>query len=166
MNPFQSFIKYFTQFKYPKRLRVNGRKKLPTSSFQNYHKLYRSFELEHLDENDEIKLERVKFPDISCNWSEHSEPEDISFIENTKPTDGCYSFTVQTARFERIATPVHDPRDEIRFQNYAHVEVRVLKEGEDIDSEPPRKRRLNSPRKKIAYRQNIINCLNIEFEAK
>lgn len=164
MSLFQRFIKYFTRRKYPKRLLINGRKKLRTSSFQDHDKLYRSYELEHLDENDEIKLERIKFPDLSCNWSKFSEPEDILFIENAKQTDGCYSFTVKTSRYKKIATPVHDPRDHKRFPNYAHVEVRVLKAGEDINCEPPKGRKLRSPSKKLDYRQNILKCLNIELE--
>lgn len=165
MNLFQNFIKYIMPHKYPKRLIVGGREKLSTSYFQDSHKLYRKYDQEHLDEKGVIKLERIRFPDMSCNWSEHSKPEDILLIENAMKTDGCYSFTVRTSRFNNIATPVHDPIDEGKIQNYAHTEVRVLKEGENINSEPHKKRKLKSPGKKLAYKQNILNCLKIEFEA-
>ena len=86
MSLFQRFIKYFTRRKYPKCLLINGRKKLPTSSFQDQDKLYRSYNSEELDENDKIKLERIKFPDLSCNWSKFSEPEDVLFSLEPKPS--------------------------------------------------------------------------------
>ncbi len=165
MSLFQRFIKYFTRRKYPKCLLINGRKKLPTSSFQDQDKLYRSYNSEELDENDKIKLERIKFPDLSCNWSKFSEPEDVLFRENTKQTDGCYSFTVKTSRYKEMATPVHDPVHHKTFPNYAHVEVRALRKGEDIYFEPPRKKRkLRPDSKKMEYRQNILKCMKIEIE--
>lgn len=166
MNLFQKFTKYFIRRKYPKHLLINGRKKLPTSSFREQDKLYRSYEIEHLDEYDKIKLERIRFPDLSCNWGKLSEPEDILFRENAKPTDGCYSFTVETSRYKRMATPVHDPRSHNKFPNYAHAEVRVLEEGEDIyNFEPPKGRKFNPKSKRVEYRQNMLKCLNIEFNA-
>lgn len=166
MNLFQRSTKYFTKSKYPKNLLINGRKKLPSSAFQNQQKLYRSYDLEALVENDKIKLERIKFPDLSCNWSKFSIPSDILFRENANQTDGCYSFTVKTSRYKNIATPVHDPKDDNEFPNYAHAGVRVLKKGEDISIEPPKNRKLKSKSKKLEYSQNLLKCLFIEFQAK
>lgn len=166
MSLFQRFIKYFTQRRYPHDLLIKGRKKLPTSSFLDEDKLYRYYDLESLDENDKIKLERIRFPDLSCNWSQFSIPEDILFREKAKQTDECYSLTVETSRYKKIATPVHDPLDYNKFPNYAHVEVRVLKDDEDIHTEPPKGRRINSKSKKLEYRQNLLNFLVVEFDAK
>lgn len=165
MSLFQRFIKYFMQRRYPQSLFIKGRKKLQAGSFLNHDKLYRSFELEHLDENDKVKLERIRFPDLSCNWSQFSIPEDILFRERAKQTDGCYSFTVETSRYKKIATPVHDPLDNEEFPNYAHVEVRALQQDEDINTEPPKGRKLKPKSERIEYRQNILKCMKIEFDA-
>ena len=162
---FQRFIKYFTKSRYPKDLLINGRGKCDTRSFLNHDELYRYYELEHLEENGKIKLERIRFPDLSCNWSQFSKPKDILFREKAKLTDGCYSFTVKTSRYKRIATAVHDPLDDKKFPNYAHVEVRALEETEDIYTEPPKGRKLKPKRKRMEYRQNIVKCLNIEIDA-
>jgi len=81
--------------------------------------------------------------------------------------DGCYSFTVAIARYKELATPVHDPITEADYENYAHVEVRELRLGESVYSEPPRGRKSSSKGRKnlrMEYRQNIINNLKIELE--
>jgi hypothetical protein len=142
--------------------------KLSSSSFQDQDKLYRSYILDDLDEGERLMLGRIKFPDMSCNWGKFSKPEDILFRENAKQTDGCYSFTVEASRYENMATPVHDPvfGDKEICQNYAHAEVRSLRKGESIHSEPPRgKRKLKPDAKKMAYRQNIRKLMQIELEA-
>lgn len=165
MNLFRRFIKFLTRRKYPQNLLIKGRKKLPTASFQDQEKLYRSYDKDDLDENDKIKLETIKFPDLSCNWSKFSIPKDILFARNAKPTDGCYSFNVITSRYKKMATPVHDPIEDKKFPNYAHVEVRALRENEDIYTEPHKRRKIHSRIKKLEYRQNLLNYLHIEFDS-
>lgn len=165
MNLFQRFIGFFTRHKYPQNLLIKGRKKLPTSSFQDQEKLYRSFDKDDLDENDKIKLETIKFPDLSCNWSRFSIPKDILFRRNAKKTDGCYSFTVINSRYKRMATPVHAPIEDNKFPNYSHVDIRALRENENIHTEPPKRRKIYSRIKKIEYRQNLLNTLYIEMDA-
>lgn len=166
MNLFRRFIEFFKKNKYPSNLRINGRKKLPTTSFKNEDKLFRSFVRDDLDENEQIKLELIPFRDISCNWSRFSIAKNILFKKNARPTDGCYSFAVATSRYEKMATPVHDPINDKQYPNYSHVEVRALKEDEDVYYEPPKKRRRVRPKsQKQAYRQNLLNALNIEFDA-
>ncbi|MBF0539755.1 MAG: hypothetical protein HQL03_16050 [Nitrospirae bacterium] len=141
---------------YPEYLCINDRNRCLPSEFNNSDKLYRSYNLDDLDGNGKIKLETIRFPDVSFNWSKFSEPKDIVYRKNGKPTDGCYSITVETSRFENIATPVHDPINDDDNPNYAHVEVRVLKDGEDFNFEPSKGRKLNSNAKKLRYRQNIL----------
>ncbi len=165
MNLFQRFIKFFTRNNYPKNLHINGRKKLPTTSFKDEDKLYRAFDKSDLDEDENIKFESIKFPDISCNWSRFSKPKDILFRKNAQSTDGCYSFTVVTSRYKKMATPVHNPIEDDKYPNYSHVEVRVLKDHEDIYFEPPKGRKLKSKSKKMEYRQNFLNSLYLEFNA-
>ena len=126
--------------------------------------------MEDLDENDKIILGAISSPDLSCNWCKFSEPKDVlfTFRRNAKQNDGCYSFTVEASRYENMATPVHDPvlGDDKICPNYAHVEVRALREGEDVLSEPPKKsRKLKPNSKKLEYRQNLRKCLKIEFMA-
>jgi hypothetical protein len=66
-----------------------------------------------------------------------------------------------------MATPVHDPIDEDEYPNYAHIEVRALREGEDPERTVPQKRRkLRGGRsKKLEYRQNLVNKLVILISA-
>ncbi len=167
MNLFRRFIDFFKKNKYPSNLRINGRKKLPATSFKSEDKLFRSFVGDDLDDNEQIKLELIPFSDISCNWSRFSIAKDILFRQNAKPADGCYSFAVATSRYEKMATPVHDPINDEQYPNYSHVEVRALKDDEDIYYEPPKKRLKVRPKsQKLAYRQNLLTSLTIEFDAK
>jgi hypothetical protein len=160
--------KYFKSDEYPSCLRINGRLKLPTTEFQGEHKLYRGYSGDDLGEEGEIDIDAINFPDFSCNWSRFSDPEHVRFRENGKSTDGCYSFTVAVARFQSIATPVHDPISDDRYENYAHTEVRLLGEGESIFSEPPKnkpkKRSSRAKSERMKYRQNIMANLMIEIE--
>ena len=81
--------------------------------------------------------------------------------------DGCYSFTVQVARYKQLANPVHDPWKEGLYENYAHVEVRELAEGETFETEPPRRRKLKSKTRKrlrLEYRRNLVLCAEIELQ--
>lgn len=169
MNIFQRLLEFFTKNNYPKHLLINGRKKLSTTAFNDDEKLFLAFDKEDLDEDNKFKLESIRFPDFSCNWSRFSFPKDILFRENANHTDGCYSFTVSTSRYEKMATPVHDPVEHDKYPNYSHVEVRELLDNEDIDSEPPKGRKLrtkSAKSKRLEYRQNLLNSLYIEFEAR
>lgn len=169
MNIFQRFSEFFTKDNYPEHLLINNRKKLPTTAFKNDDKLFHSFDKEDLDEDNNFKLESVRFPDFSCNWSMFSFPKDILYRETAKPTDGCYSFSVFTSRYNKMATPVHEPIDHDKYPNYSHVEVRELLDNEDIYFEPPKGRKLktkSAKSKRLEYRYNLLNSLYIEFEAK
>jgi len=132
MKILKKLLAFFRKDRYPECLRINGRFKLPSSAFKETDKLYHAFDNEDLDEQVEIKLETIRFPDFSCNWNRFSKPEHIRYRKNGKKTDGCYSFTVQVSRYKSVATPVHDPINDRFFPNYAHVEVRELFDGEDI----------------------------------
>ncbi|MBF0458802.1 MAG: hypothetical protein HQK99_13010 [Nitrospirae bacterium] len=139
--------------------------KYTPSDYNPDEKLYRGYQLEHVHEvSKTIKLGTVSFPDFSCNWSRFSQPADVKKREGGLMTDGCFSFTVETARFEEMATPCHDMLD----NNYSHTEVRQLTKDEPITYEPPKKRKLKSFNwsrdNKGRYRQHIINNITIEFE--
>lgn len=83
---------------------------------------------------------------------------------NGKSTDGAYAFTVEIARYKSVATPVHDPLYS-PVENFAHVEVRELADGESIFSEPPHGRKKKSGKaKRLEYRQNLLNALQVELE--
>ncbi len=152
---------------YPRRLLIRERLKLPTSEFIDSDQLFRSFKKEELDTEDKIQLETISFPDISCNWDRFSKPKDVVlYRRNANKKDGSYSFSVKTARFKFIATPVHDPINCNEYPNYSHVEIRVLKESDAVNIDPPPKRKLNSKIKKHEYRLNIATTLKIEREAK
>lgn len=139
--------------------------KFSPSDFSTDDKLYRGFNISDLvPDTDRLEVNSINFPDFSCNWSRFSEPTDIRKRENAEITDGCYSFTVEITRYKEMATPCHDPVED----NYAHVEVRQLKENESVYFEPPKGRKLKSntwsKSKRLEYRQNIINNLIIELE--
>ena len=152
---------------YPQHLNINDRKRLPTTGFRSSDKLYRGFVKDDLEYDENIGLYSINFPDLSFNWGRFSNPEDIRFRPSGKMTDGCYSITVEITRYKKIATPVHDPIEENGYENYSHVEVRELYNGEDINTEPPKGRKRDSKgrkAKRLAYRQNMINKLEIEIE--
>ena len=153
--------------KYPPNLRINGREKLPNTVFLDDDKLYHAFDKDDIEEDD-FRLDSIRFPDFSCNWDKFSIPQDIRFRENGKMTDGCYSFTVCTSRYKNYATPVHDPIEDEKHPNYAHTEVRELLEGEDILFEPPKNRKPKSKKSKsirLEYRQNLLNNITIELDS-
>jgi hypothetical protein len=162
MKIFQKLLRFFKQGRYPKNLLIKGRIKLQSSAFQNDDKLFRAFDKDDLDEDENIKLETIRFPDISCNWSRFSIAADIKHRNNGHKTDGCYSFSVLASRYNKMATPVHDPISDAVYPNYAHVEVRTLYDGEDVLFEPPKGRKLKPKSKRLEYRQNIKNCVQIE----
>ena len=166
MKILQKLFRFFKQRRYPKNLLINGRTKLPSSAFQNDDKLFRAFDKDDLDEDDNIRVETIRFPDVSCNWSKFSIAEDIKHRENGHKTDGCYSFSVSVSRYNKMATPVHDPTSDAFYPNYAHVELRVLYDGEDLLFEPPKGRELKAKSKRFEYRQNINHFLQIECRAE
>ncbi len=166
MKILQRLLRFFKQGRYPKNLLIGGRVQLPSSAFQDYDKLFRAFDKDDLDEDEKIRVETIRFPDLSCNWSRFSMPADIKHRENGHKTDGCYSFSVLVSRYQKMATPVHDPISDPVYPNYAHVEVRVLYDGENVLFEPPRGRKLKAKSKRLAYRQNINNLLQIECRAE
>ncbi|OGJ90699.1 MAG: hypothetical protein A2487_15310 [Candidatus Raymondbacteria bacterium RifOxyC12_full_50_8] len=145
---------------YPEHLEFNGRRKIPTSEFKEEDRLFHGFTVNDMTDSGGIKTENVRFPDFSCNWSRFSNPEDIRFRKNGLTTDGCYAFSVETSRYNNIATPVHDPMQENGSENYAHVEVRELFEGEEVLFEPPKGRKKDnqkSKKRRFAYRINLAN---------
>jgi hypothetical protein len=149
------------------RLKIRGRPKLTPSDFASDEKLYVAFDADDIDaDSGDLIVERIRFPDFSSNWSRFSEPADIRLRPNGRLDDGCYSLTVQTARYKELATTVHDPICEAGYENYAHVEIRELLPGESVDSEPPRGRKLSSRGRKklrLEYRLNIVNHRTIEL---
>lgn len=149
---------------YPPELHIAGRKKLHTSDFRDEESLYRGFSREDLDDAGLIKLDSIRFPDFSCNWSRFSRPFHIRYRQNGDMNDGCYSFPVRAARYKNLANVVHDPLDDIDYPNYAHVEVRRLLDGDTTDFEPPKNRKWKGAKSlKLEYRQNIVNNHSIEL---
>lgn len=134
------------------------------SDFNPKEKLYREFnQSDLLPATNTLEVNAISFPDLSCNWSRFSLPKDIRKRENANPSGGCYSFTVQVSQFENMATPCHDQMK----SNFSHTEVRQLKIEEQIDFEPPKKRKLkghNWNSQKLRYKQNIINKKTTEIE--
>jgi len=125
--------------------------------------LFRAFNADDVDDNDDMKIETIGFPDFSCNWSRFSLPSDVRLREHATGTDGAYSFTISTARYKQIATPVHDPVSK-PLENYSHVEVRELYPGESAFESPPRNRKKKSGKaRRLEYRQNLINSLAVEL---
>ena len=149
---------------YPQELYISGREKRHTANFHGEESLYRGFSQIDIDDAGQIKLESIRFPDFSCNWSRFSAPHHVRYRQNGDMTDGCYSFSVETARYKNLANVVHDPVDDIEYPNYAHVEVRRLMGGESVDFEPPKGRKWkNAKSLKLEYRQNLLNNHRIEL---
>lgn len=146
----------------PQHLFRNGRETV--QSFELSDLLYRGFSLDEYDAAaDSLRVECVWSPDFSCDWSRYSEPTDIKFRKNGKDTDGCYAFSVEIAHYEKLAKAVHDPIDDAEYPNFAHVEVRATRTTDDESTIPPKGRKISSTAKKLAYRQNIVNKLEIQF---
>jgi len=143
--------------------------KFAPSDFELTDKLYRGYTRADIDDESQLlQANSIRFPDFSCNWNLFSRPKDIRKRINGKPTDGCYSFPVAIARYNKMATTCHDPLP----QMFAHTEIRQLRPNEDIYFEPPPKRDLYkeidgwSRSKRFNYRQNIVNNHVIELEAE
>jgi hypothetical protein len=137
------------------------------SDFRLSDKLYRGYQADELDEDGRIDVNTIRFPDLSSNWDRFSIPHDVRHRLPDCDKDGCYSFTVESARFESFATPCHHPIRRNPIDNYSHTEVRELAEGESLLSVPPRERKGRSKRAKelrSRWRTNLVNTLQIEFE--
>ncbi len=148
----------------PEHLHINGR--LEDQNFSEEDLLYRGYALDEYDiVEDTIRTETIRFPDFSCNWNRYSEPIDIIYRFKGRDTDGCYSFSVITSRYQELATPVHDPIDDPEHPNYAHAEIRICRESDLSGTLPLKGRKLRSKTKKLEYRQNIANNLLIEIVA-
>lgn len=151
----------------PKHLIPNGRG--VDKPFQDTCKLYRGFEPQDISHVDgKIMTERINFPDFSCNWNKYSSPEDVRYRVADRENDGCYSVTAEIVRYDDRATPIHDPLNDKPWYNYAHVEVRALREEEDPKTcEPPKKRKLGGSRaRKLKYRDNFASLASIEVEPR
>lgn len=159
--------------KHPLCLWCWGRKKLPCSVFLSTDKLYVGYRLSDLDERGRLKLETIRSPNFSCNWSRFSKPRHVKCRKNGLSTDGCFSFTVEMARFQNHANPVHDPIPfsfaKQQLPNFSHVEVRELKIGEDFNFEPPKKRNVSKNRdfriRQAEFRNNIRDRCIFEITA-
>ena len=140
--------------------------------FHPLEKLYRAFrKIDQPEPMSDLRANSFTFPNISCNWSRFSKPKDVRKRPGGLPTEGCYSFTVEQARYEGMVNTCHDPFPITDRKNYAHTELRQLMPGEGITFEPPGNRaKLEKagqgwpPSKRLAYRQYISLHLNREIE--
>lgn len=152
------------------RLSCRRRPVLESSQFNSSDLLYREFSLDELDEAGEIDVNTLRLPDLSCNWDRFSHPEDVKYREGGNEMNGCYSIAVEAIWFSDFATPCHDPLCNDRPNNYSHVEVRQLAEGEEKDTSPPRERKKGKSRKaklrRAEWRTNFVNNIDIEIDAR
>ncbi len=103
------------------------------STFQPEEKLYRRCISDHVLKK-RVLPEAFRFPDFSVNRGKYSEPEDV--LVSSAGNFGDYAIVVfrvdaipvrlpSPGRIEYEFRVYHDPQDE----NYAHSEVRTLKNG-------------------------------------
>ena len=145
---------------YPENLFINNRPKLPICELKDEDILYHSFSKDEMDDNGDIEVNSIRFPDFSCNWAKFSKPEDLKYRENGQPLDGCYAFTIEVAKFCNFALVVHDPIYDLIFPNYAHVEVRTLQTTDPVDKpdfEPPKNQKKPSKSNRLTYRKNLVS---------
>ena len=103
--------------------------KFSPSDYLAGERLYRGFSKADLcEETGTIQLNAIKFPDFSCNWGRFSKPKSVRYRKKGKNFEGCFSFTVENACFQCMATPCHDPL----LKNYSHTEIRQLMQNEPI----------------------------------
>ena len=138
------------------RLSRRRRAKLTSDQFRDEELLYRALSIEDIDSNGRYKIGAFESADVSVNWSKFCIPEDIRFRLGGSDRDGCMAFAVSVSRYQNLALPCHDPMED----NYAHAEIRWLKEGESV--EPDHGRKVSSSKtekaKRLAWRQHV--CLN------
>lgn len=142
--------------------------KYKPSDFELDDRLFHAFKSADLDENNQIEVNVIRFPDFSCNWDKFSNAESVRHRTNGSATDGCFSIKVRHARFNNMATACHDPlKDE---NNYSHVEIRQLSKEENVFFEAPKNRKLEkesqgwSKRQRLEYRQHLVFNLVRELE--
>lgn len=154
---------------YTDSLRCNGRTKLPAGCFVDVSRFYRGYCLDDLEEDGSVKLETIQAPDLSCNSADWSTPHDVKFRLNGLTTDGCYSFSLVDVRFDNLANAVHAPLCDEEPENYSHVELRSLFDGEAVTFEPDAKRdrpkSKGAKKRRIAWRENLRLKLQIEVDA-
>lgn len=157
------------------RLAFNGRAKLACTAFSETDRLFRGFRKAELDPHTgQLDIDSLsaslKLPDLSCNWDRYSHPEDVRFRKPGCEREGCYSFTVAAVRFESYANAIHDPTTVEGTENYAHVEIRPLRELDTFEVEIPHGQTLkdNKSAKKIRqrWRTNIANNHRVECDAE
>ena len=160
----QHFEKSLRDCSWQERLSCRGRSALPQAEFCSTDLLFRGFTEDELDDRGELGPERIRLPDLSCNWDRFSLPEDVRRRLETSRGDGCYAVKVEVIRYRNFATPVHDPICGTELETYAHVEVRELRDSETIEDTPPRERK---PRKsktaklvRTEWRRHIVNNLS------
>jgi hypothetical protein len=159
-----SFLARFLRYKF-----------LPTD-FLPQEKLYRGYKKADLcEETGMLEGNHFTFPKkggISCDWSRFAKLIDIRKRRKDAKQEGCYSFTVENARYNGKASTCHDPNPKLNPKNYAHMEIRQLRKNDDPFYEPPQNcKRLEkavdgwSKSIRLAYREHISRCLTIEIES-
>jgi hypothetical protein len=157
----------FSSPEWKRRLAIRGRRTLSPSDFQPTDRLFRGCSLADLDDHGDLDVASFESRDLSCNWDRFSIASDIRHRPGGRATDGCYSLSVDTARFRNLATPCHDPIATPEYENYAHVELRWLNSGESIDVALSNKGRAPSKSKtakalRLEWRTSAVR--NLKFE--
>jgi hypothetical protein len=151
------------------RLAIRERRTISNAEFSALDRLHRGFSLADIDDNGNIDVASFESRDLSCHWDRYAIPSDIRHRLGGRQSDGCYSITVETARFRELATPCHDPIEQLAYENYAHVEIRWLNPGESVEFTPPHGRKNRSGKSakadRLAWRSNAVRHLRIELDA-
>lgn len=149
------------------RLDCRGRVELNASEFAAEDLLYRGFRKDDLDDEGKIDVNTLRMPDLSCNWSRFSIAEDARKRMPGCEHDGCYAIAVSDVRYKEFATPAHDPLCGTEPENYSHVEIREVLEGESLLSSPPKGRKPSGKQRKVLrleWRTHLVNQLQWQFE--
>lgn len=149
------------------RLECRGRTALDVTAFAESELLFRGFRFDELDVDGRIDIETLRMPDLSCNWSRFSAPDDVRRRMAGCENDGCYAIKVSDVRYEKFATPVHDPLCQSQPENYSHAEIRELLDGEAANSIPPKNRKPAGKRRKMLrlnWRTYLVNQLQRIFD--
>ncbi len=145
------------------RLECRDRPTLSPTDFDVSDMLYRGFSSDDLDDEGKIDIDSIKLADLSCNWGRFSVPHDVRHRAGGRSDDGCYGFSVEVARYKAVATPVHVPLCHDDPENYAHVEVRTLRDKEDVLSAPLKGRKNSKTRKqkqlRAEWRTHLVNSI-------
>lgn len=151
------------------RLAIRGRPTLNNGAFNPADRLYRGYCLDDFDDNGNIDVASFESRDLSCNWDRFSIPSDVRHRLRGRETDGCYSITVEVARYKSLTTPCHHPIQQPDYENYAHVEIRWLEPGESVEFTPPHGRQTSRGKaakaQRLEWRQNAVLRLQIELGA-